>query len=69
MFRRSDFRNTRSVRKKKTSWQILSAVTNQMPMKCTPIQTVRKTKMGTLAMHRKKTYVHATMKNEALLGA
>jgi hypothetical protein len=33
-----------------------------------PIQTVTKTKMGTLAMHRsKKLYVHASMKNEALL--
>ena len=35
-----------------------------------PIQTVTKTKMGTLAMHRsKKLYVHAIMKNEALLDA
>jgi hypothetical protein len=35
-----------------------------------PIQTVTQTKMGTLAMHRiEKPYVHATMKNEALLGA
>ena len=35
-----------------------------------PIQTVTKTKMGTLAMHRsKKLYVHASMKNEALLDA
>jgi hypothetical protein len=34
------------------------------------IQTVTKTKIGTLAMHRsKKPYVHATMKNEALLDA
>jgi hypothetical protein len=33
-----------------------------------PIQTVTKTKMGILAMHRsEKLYVHATMKNEALL--
>jgi hypothetical protein len=29
MFRRSDFRNARSVRKEKLSWQILIAVTNQ----------------------------------------
>ena len=35
-----------------------------------PIQTVTKTKMGTLAMHRsKKLYVHASIKNEALLDA
>jgi hypothetical protein len=35
-----------------------------------PIQTVVKTKIGTLAMHRsKKLYVHATMKNEVLLDA
>ena len=35
-----------------------------------PIQTVTKTKIGTLATHQsKKLYVHATMKNEALLGA
>jgi hypothetical protein len=34
MFRRSDFRNARSVRKGKSSRQILIAVTNQMPMKC-----------------------------------
>ena len=35
-----------------------------------PIQTVTKIKMGTLAMHRsKKLYVHAIMKNEALLDA
>jgi hypothetical protein len=35
-----------------------------------PIQTVAKIKMGTLAMHRsKKPYVHAIMKNEALLDA
>jgi hypothetical protein len=29
MFRRSDFRNARSVRREKLSWQILIAVTNQ----------------------------------------
>ena len=41
-----------------------------MPMKYTPIQTVTKTKMGTSAMHRSdKPYVHAIMKNEALLDA
>jgi hypothetical protein len=41
-----------------------------MPMKCTPIQTVTKIKMGTPAMHRsEKPYVHATMKNEAMLDA
>jgi hypothetical protein len=35
-----------------------------------PIQTATKIKMGTLAMHRsKKPYVHAIMKNEALLDA
>jgi hypothetical protein len=35
-----------------------------------PIQTITKTKIGTLAMHRnEQPYVHATMKNEALLGA
>jgi hypothetical protein len=35
-----------------------------------PIQMVTKTKIGTLATHRsKKLYVHATMKNEALLDA
>ena len=35
-----------------------------------PIQTVAKIKMGTLAIHRsKKPYVHAIMKNEALLDA
>jgi hypothetical protein len=35
-----------------------------------PIQMVTKTKMGTLAMHRsKKLYVHASIKNEALLDA
>jgi hypothetical protein len=35
-----------------------------------PIQTVAKIKMGTLAMHRSKNpYVHAIMKNEALLDA
>jgi hypothetical protein len=35
-----------------------------------PIQTVTKTKMGTLAMYRsKKLYVHATTKNEVLLDA
>ena len=35
-----------------------------------PIQTVTKTKIGTLAMHRsKKPYVHASIKNEALLDA
>ena len=35
-----------------------------------PIQTVTKTKMVTLAMHRsKKLYVHASIKNEALLDA
>jgi hypothetical protein len=34
------------------------------------IQTVTKIKMATLAMHRsEKPYVHATMKNEALLDA
>jgi hypothetical protein len=35
-----------------------------------PFQTVTKIKMGTLAMHRsEKPYVHATMKNEAMLDA
>ncbi len=35
-----------------------------------PIQTVTKIIIGTLATHRsEKPYVHATMKNEALLGA
>jgi hypothetical protein len=37
--------------RKNCQGKILIAATNQMPMKCTPIQTVTKTKIGTLATH------------------
>jgi hypothetical protein len=77
MFRRSDFRNAHSVRKvsrwqpakamkEKLSWQILIAATNQTPVKYTPSKRSRKPKWEHLP---EKSYVHATMKNEALLGA
>jgi hypothetical protein len=70
VFRRSDFRNARSVRKEKSAWQNSHRGHESNAGEMHPIQTVRKTKMGTLAMRRsKKPYVHATMKNEALLDA
>jgi hypothetical protein len=69
MFRRSDFRNARPVRKGKSSWQNLIAVTIQMPMKSTPSNGRENKKGNTRHAPKRKPYVHATMKNEALLDA
>jgi len=64
MFRRSDFRNARSVRKEKIVMANSHRSHESNADEMHPIQTVTKTKMGTLAMHRsKKLYVHASIKN------
>jgi hypothetical protein len=67
LFRRSDFRNARSVRKvskrepAKATQEKLSGQNSHRGYESNademhPIQTVRKTKMGTLAMHRNENY-------------